>query len=205
MKIKYPRTFHFEWSEGCGSDDKIQYDLTNFLGKEIIITEKMDGENSTMMRDYYYARSLDSNNHPSRNYVKGLWGSINYLIPENFRICGENLYARHSIGYSDLESYFMVFSIWDGERCLSWDETLEYCDLLGLVPVRVLHRGIFDLDFIKSFSVDTDKMEGYVVRLSGEFGLSDFQRSVVKWVRKGHVQTDVHWMNQKIIPNLLKI
>ncbi len=31
--------------------------------------------------------------------------------------------------------------------------------------------------------------------------LEDFQKSVVKWVRKGHVQTDEHWMNRIITPN----
>lgn len=36
MKIKYPRTYHLEWSEGKTSDDKVQYDLIQ--GN----TEKMD-------------------------------------------------------------------------------------------------------------------------------------------------------------------
>jgi len=161
----------------------------------------MDVENTTMMNEYYYARSLDSNNHPSRNYVKGIWGNIKHNIPADFRICGENLYAQHSLIYNKLPSYFMVFSIWDKEKCLSWDETIEYCNLLGLIPVNVLYRGIFDLEQIKNFKVDTNKQEGFVVRLSCEFMLEDFQQSVVKWVRKGHVQTDEHWLNKEIKPN----
>jgi len=32
MKIKYPRTYHFEWSKGATSDDKIQKDLSNGKG-----------------------------------------------------------------------------------------------------------------------------------------------------------------------------
>lgn len=141
MKLKYPRTYHFEWSEGCTSDDKIQYDLSNFENKEIIITEKMDGENTAMMKDCIYARSLDSNNHISRNYVKGIWGNIKHEIPDGFRICGENMYAKHSIHYNNLKSYFLVFSIWNNEECLSWDETLEYCDLLNLTTVDDLSDG----------------------------------------------------------------
>lgn len=201
MKIKYPRTYHLEWSEGKGSDDKTQFDLSNFKNKEIIITEKMDGENTTMMVDSFYARSLDSNNHPSRNFVKGIWGNIRHDIPVDFRICGENLYAQHSLRYENLSSYFMVFSIWDKETCLSWDETIEYCNLLGLTPVKVLYRGLFELEFIKNFKIDTNTQEGFVIRLSGKFMLRDFQKSVVKWVRKGHVQTDKHWMNDIITPN----
>ena len=201
MKIKYPRTYHLEWSEGKCSDDKTQFDLSNFEGKEIIITEKMDGENTTMMNDSFYARSLDSNNHPSRNFVKGIWGNIKHEIPNNFRICGENLYAEHSLRYENLPSYFMVFSIWDKEKCLSWDETIEYCELLELTPVKILYRGIYDLDMIKNIKIDTKIQEGFVIRLSSEFMLDDFQKSVVKWVRMGHVQTDEHWMNKIITPN----
>src|SRR3990172_2533239 len=154
VRIKYPKTYHLEWSEGKGSDDKTQFDLSGFKGKEIVLTEKMDGENTTMMNEYYYARSLDGNNHPSRNFVKGIWGNIKHNIPADFRICGENLFARHSLSYRDLPSYFMVFSIWEKENCLSWDETVEYCDLLGLTPVKVLYRGEFNLETIKNFKPD---------------------------------------------------
>lgn len=200
-KVKYPRTYHLEWSEGKSSDDKTQFDLSNFEGKEIIITEKMDGENTTMMNDCFYARSLDSNNHYSRNYVKGIWSKIKHDIPIAMRICGENLYAQHSLRYNNLLSYFMVFSIWDKEKCLSWDNTVEYCEIFGLPQVKVLYRGMFDLEFIKQFKIDPTTQEGFVVRLSSDFVLDDFQKSVVKWVRKGHVQTDEHWMNKIIIPN----
>ncbi len=36
MKIKYPRTYHLEWSEGKSSDDKVQFDLSNFLEKKLL-------------------------------------------------------------------------------------------------------------------------------------------------------------------------
>lgn len=205
-RFKYPRTFHFSWSKGVASDDKILHDLSNFEGKEIVVTTKMDGENSSLMRDYCYARSIDSNNHPSRNWLKGLWGNIRYDIPENWRICGENLYATHSIHYSSLPSYFMVFNIWnENNMCLSYDETLEYCKLLGLETVPELYRGIFDVGILKGLinKLDLDKDEGYVVRLTESFKYEDFSKSVAKFVRKGHVQTDEHWTSQKIVPNEL--
>ena len=124
--IKYPKTLHIPWSLGVNSDDKMLKTTSQFDGRRVIVSEKMDGENTTMMNDSFYARSLDSNNHPSRNFVKGIWGDIRHEIPNGFRICGENLYAQHSLRYENLPSYFMVFSIWDKEKCLSWDETIEY-------------------------------------------------------------------------------
>lgn len=206
MKIKYPRTYHLEWSEGKTSDDKTLYDLSSFIGKEIVITLKLDGENTTMMKDSFYARSLDSNNHPSRNLVKGIWGNIKHEIPDNWRICGENLYAKHSIEYNDLSSYFMVFSIWNEKNeCLSVDDTLEYCKLLGLEHVPILYRAKFNEYFLQNFGIiDTEKDEGYVIRLCGSFKFDDFSKSVAKWVRKNHVTTDEHWTTQKIVPNKLK-
>lgn len=203
-KIKYPRTYHLPFSPGGTSDDKRLSSDSHFLGKEIIITEKRDGENTTMSRDYIHARSLDSVDHPSRHWIKGLWSSIRFDIPENWRICGENLFAKHSIHYSNLTSYFEVFSIWDENNwCLSFDETKEWCQLLGLIHVPVLWQGTFDEEFIKNYKVDTERQEGYVIRLAGRFDFDDFGKSVAKWVRKAHVQTDEHWMYNKIIPNTL--
>jgi hypothetical protein len=203
-KIKYPRTFHLPFSKGTTSDDKKLSSIDHFIGKEIIITEKRDGENSTLMRDYIYARSIDSIDHPSRHKLKALWGSIRFDIPENWRICGENLYAKHSIHYTKLKSYFEVFSIWNEKNeCLSWDETEEWCKLLGLTIVPVLWKGIFNEDFLRNYDINTEIQEGYVIRIINSFKYEDFNTSVAKWVRKNHVQTNNHWMYEKIIPNIL--
>ena len=118
MKIKYSRTPHLPFSQSITSDDKKLISVDHFIGKEIIMSEKRDGENSSLYRDYNHARSLDSSDHISQHWLKGL--SIRYDIPEDCRICGENLYAKHSIHYTNLESYFEVFSIWNEKNdCLS--------------------------------------------------------------------------------------
>jgi len=204
--VKYPKTYHFEWSEGLQNDDRVQLDLSAFEGANIIISEKMDGENTTMTSGRMYARSLDSVYHESQSHVKKLWGEIKHLIPENVRICGENMAAKHSIFYNNLDSYFLCFSIWDEDRCLDWDTTCALCDDFGLITIPILWEGKFDLDFLKNFhnTLDLKHQEGYVVRLRSAFLLKDFQRSVVKFVRNGHVQTSKHWRTEKIVYNRLK-
>lgn len=128
---KYPRTAHLPWSEGKTSDDKTLKDCSQFEGKRVIVTEKMDGENTSIYKDYIHARSIDGRDHWSRSWVKNLQAKIGYEIPDQWRLCGENLYAKHSIGYKDLSSYFALFSIWnENNECLSWDETKEYADTL---------------------------------------------------------------------------
>lgn len=202
---KYPRTLHLPWSEGMTNDDKILKSLDNFIGKRVIVTQKYDGENTSIYCDHTHARSLDSANHPSRDWLKKFAAEFQHNLPEKFRICGENLYAKHSIGYNDLESYFYGFSMWDDNNvCLSWDETVEWFQLLGVTPVQVLYDGLFDQGYIKSLFVDDGSMEGYVVRLADAFSYEDFGKSVAKFVRKNHIQTLDHWMFQEIIPNKLK-
>ncbi len=117
--FKYPKTLHLPHSPGLQNDDRLMplIDvLENFNGKEIILTEKLDGENTSMYIDRIHARSLDSGHHPSRSWVKSLHGQIKEMIPNGWRIVGENCYAHHSIFYDNLETYFYVFAIFDENK-----------------------------------------------------------------------------------------
>jgi hypothetical protein len=205
--FKYPRTPHLPWSEGATSDDKILKSVAQFEGKQVIITEKMDGENTTLYNDHLHARSLDSKHHPSRNWIKQMHAAIANDIPEGYRICGENLYAKHSITYDKLKTYFYVFSVWDNKNnCLSWDETKEWCDLLGLTLVPTLYEGEWNEKMINGkqpFKFDHEA-EGYVVRNANSFSYADFTKNIAKYVRKNHVQTDKHWMEIEVVPNKLE-
>lgn len=205
--MKYPRTYHLPWSPGFTSDDKVLTDLSSFVGERVIGSKKMDGENTTMRPDFVHARSLDSRGGIDRDWVKQLHAQIAHSIPENWRICGENLWARHAIHYIDLPSYFMGFSIWDDSNmCLSWDDTLQYFDLLGIVPVPVIYDGIWDEAKIRKLHEELDFMkdEGFVIRLARSFHYDDFGKSVAKYVRKGHVDDESHWRTQMLVPNELK-
>lgn len=204
---KYPRTPHLPWSLGVSSDDIRVIDTDHFTDQVVVVTEKMDGENSTIYNDHLHARSLDSRHHPSRDWIKQWHATIAHEIPQGWRICGENLYAQHSVAYAALKSYFYGFSIWDeNNHCLSWENTLEWFDLLGIDAPPVLYQGMWDEAAIceLSHTIDTDKMEGYVVRLASGFAYTDFQYSIAKWVRKNHVQTDTHWMFAKAVANGLE-
>lgn len=202
---KYPKTYHLPWSPGLQNDDRKMKQVL-FEGKDVVVTEKLDGENTTMYTDHIHARSMDSVNHPSRNWVKAFWGSIKHDIPSEFRICGENMYALHSIPYDNLDSFFYGFSIWSGNTCLDWDTTLEWFKLLGIVHVPVLYRGPYHQHIIDEIqqNLDLEKQEGYVVRLTDSFWMKSFQQNVGKYVRAKHVQTDELWMLKPVVPNKLK-
>ena len=203
--LKYPRTLHLPWSENIFNDDKVIKTLDYFAGKHVTVTAKMDGENTTMSCNGVHARSLDSKNYEYRTWVKKLWSEISYRIPPLYRICGENMFAKHSIHYKNLEDLFLVFNIWRSNRCISWYATNRICKSIGIKTVPVLWHGIFDIKTIKKLSeiksLNGDEIEGYVIRITDSFMLSDFSKCVAKYVRKNHVQTDKHWMQGKIIRN----
>lgn len=207
QRYKYPRTYHFPFSPGRSSDDKIFNDYEQyFKGKEVVITEKMDGENTTIYNDMCHARSINSAHREYHSWLLNYVRSFQYMLNDGERVCGEYLFAKHSIYYENLPSYFMVFSIWNGEQCLSWEDTVKRCEELNLITVPVLYKGIYDKNKIDEAikEVVNRNGEGIVMRLTSGYSYDNFNNSIIKYVRANHVQTDEHWSNQQIIKNELK-
>lgn len=214
MRTKYPRTYHLPWSQGATDDDKMHTPAeveAMFAGREVVVTEKLDGENTTIYSSgECHARSVDSGAHESRSYVTRRAREIAGCgLPRGWRILGENLYAQHSIPYDQLPDYFVVFGIANEDNiALSWDEVVEWSELLGMPHAPVLARGRWDArkvmamyPFRSRFS--SHVAEGYVVRTASAFPMAAFDDHVAKFVRRGHVQTSTHWMKQRVVPNRL--
>ena len=199
QRQKYHRSYHFPWSGTVHSDDKLNKDINCLEGKEVVVTVKMDGECTTMYNDDFHARSLDSKHNFTRDWVARLHSVIKHDIPEGYRFVGENLWAEHSIKYPDdyLEGYFYLFSIWKDNFCLSFDDVLEYAELLDLPTPKILYRGIYNEDIIKEIcnNLDTDLEEGIVTRTAEGYLLKDASKHLAKYVRPGHVQENAeHWL-----------
>jgi hypothetical protein len=118
-------------------------------------------------------------------------------------------HAVHSITYKDLPSYFMMFSMWIENKCLSWDETVEYANILELDVVPVIYDGIYDREKIEAEFKKYEKTnEGYVIRLADEFTYMDFRKLVGKFVLPSFRQvlnnSHGHWISKKIETNSLK-
>jgi hypothetical protein len=139
-------------------------------------------------------------------------------IPEQWRISGEYLYARHSLPYTrelgnPLRSFFYGFGVWDNHNdLLDWDTSIDVMAMLDIEPVPVLYDGPFRDDIIEGLaaSMDTTRQEGFVMRLADKMpypvgvGASGrFFDGIAKWVRAEHVTADRHWMAGPVIPNEL--
>ena len=203
-RVKYPRTPHLEWSRGLASDDIKVENVEHFVGKEVVVTEKLDGENTSLYSDgSLHARSIDGRNHPSRNWIKASWACRSWLIDDDLRICGENMFAKHSIFYDDLDDLFYGFGVYEDNYAHDWDITKDIIETVGYPTPCEFYRGIYDQNLLIEIAraLDPEKVEGYVVRTTEGFHINEFQTHVAKYVRERHVQTDNHWMFDEIVRN----
>ena len=190
-------------------------DCSHFEEKEVVMMNKLDGENTTAYADgHIHARSLDSDNHPSRNWVKKFLSSRLHELPKHWRLSGENMYAKHSIHYKGLEGYFYMFAMWnETNRCLSWKETTDWAQLLDIPICPVWYLGPWDEKVARAYGQQVDKgmfdehgneVEGFVTRATNAFEYHQFRKNVSKFVRKNHIQTSQHWIRAAIVKNELK-
>ncbi len=198
---KYPRTYHFPFSPGTTQDDKISADWMTITQHALVVTEKLDGENTCLKKSGVFARSHSA---PTRNpwaqNTWPIWDRIQHDL-DDLEIFGENLYGIHSIEYSQLSAYFYVFGIRSGMQWLSWAEVQQWCFLMDLPVVPVFQTGVFTpaglqtkiLEGMKAPSALGGIREGFVVRTEASFMEDDFGQNVLKYVRANHVQTDEHW------------
>jgi hypothetical protein len=200
---KYNRTYHLPWSPGSTNDDRIANSVDTLLGKEIVITEKLDGENCGMTREGVYARSHATFTiSPWSREVRQLHSILKHDLSDDVFLFGENMEGIHSIEYTNMTSYLYIFGVRDNNKWISWEEVEEYSYLLDVPTAPVLFKGVVNTyDELKTLVEDLvsqpsslgGKREGIVVRNAGSFDNDEFSENVMKWVRKGHVQTDEHW------------
>lgn len=213
---KYGRTYHYPFSPGTTSDDRISHQYREKLAciDTVIHTEKLDGENNCLSQYGVFARSHAAPTvSPWTRSLRERWNMIRGDLGE-YEIFGENLYAIHSILYPRIEEHYFVFGVRENDRWLSWEETrfIAACfdfptvPVLDTVKVNPAAPDMFDNRILElvarpgtfgSIDVHTGKpctMEGLVTRNVKDYAVEDFSRNVFKYVRKGHVKTDEHWI-----------
>jgi hypothetical protein len=215
---KYNRTFHFPFSPGATSDDKVATTTDKLIGVPIILTEKMDGSNTSLESRGCFARThAGAPTHASFDGLKALHAEIGFQIPSYMQFFGEWCFAKHSIAYEALPGYFLLFGIRELDSDVpfwyAWEEVEEYSQYFEIPTVPVLFKGTVSnekelKELVESFmnqpSACGGIREGVVARVQREFKDDEFPECVLKCVRKDHVQTTEHWKDQEIIRNKLK-
>ncbi len=210
MKIKYSHSWHLPYSEKMTKGDTKHSSDDHFHNKMVVVSIKMDGECTSIYDAISHARSLDSKiDSEDRRWIEAFrQNKIEGNISDTMRICGENLFYKHTCYYDDLESFFYCFSIWEDKKCLSWNETKEWCELLDIKTVPIIYEGVYDknrilIEFNKYIKENKD-VEGFVVRIQDEFYIEEFSFSLSKYVRETFEIPPQHWRHSKKTNNLLK-
>lgn len=221
---KYGRTYHYPFSLGTTSDDRIQHNYWDFIPKmkQIIHTEKLDGENNCLNRYGVFARSHAAPTTSAwTSHLRQKWDYIKNDLGD-IELFGENIYAIHSIEYKNIEHYYYIFAVRCLDKWLSWEEVCFYAAAFDFPTVPVLQiitnfekendyknnilalvqqNSVFD-----SFDIHTEKpcsMEGIVSRNIADYDVDNLSENVFKYVRKGHVKTDEHWTKNWKKANLI--
>lgn len=143
--IKYARSLHARISLGTTSDDRFMpkgYVKAFAQFPELVITEKLDGQNNCLSAKGVFARSHGSVSMlPWDKPLRERWGFIQDDL-DDLELFGENMFGVHSIGYRGLESYFYVFAVRQGDQWLSWSDVEEIASYFDFPTVPVLKRGV---------------------------------------------------------------
>lgn len=177
--IKYPSTRHLlplYWhdatttaEERMENDDTGVESLDDFVGKPLVVTQKIDGGNCMLVSDMetpVRARNGSSPRETMRPLYRegGLYWEqeVNQKLPERLQVFGEWVYAKHSIHYgcdceepcddigpslskltgvADERAYFQIFGVYDTvfNFWFSWPKVEEVADELGFPTVPVIY------------------------------------------------------------------
>jgi hypothetical protein len=206
-------------------DDHYHREPDFFVGKDVVITEKLDGAITQFAAGKVYARSsIAPTSQPWFSYVKSVTLPKLYHIKHNLQIIGEDLYGVHSIEYDALPDSFFMFHVLeraeenigtentDGDVFVPWGVVELFAREWDLQTVPVLFQGQFNsvdeitkwfFDHIGEPSEYGPTREGFVMRIANAFPFSEFGRNTCKFVRANHVQTDEHWTKHWKPANIL--
>lgn len=205
-RVKYPRTYHLPGSPGMQTDDRMMPSTAHWDGELITCTLKLDGANSSLYSDGLHGRSVRGRSHPSQSVLRALHAGLQ--IDPGLRVVVENLQAAHTLRYEHLAGLVYGLNIWEGDTCLSDEDTQLYFAVLDLPTPPALYRGPYQgqahLDSLAHAAVQAGH-EGVVVRLARSFTLRDFSLSVGKYVGADFARRrdagGHDWHRQAITPN----
>jgi hypothetical protein len=201
---KYPRTFHWPWSQQVHDDDSYHQDPSFFVGRDVNITEKLDGGNTALNAGLVYARSTGQEATQGWfAHVKKYHAWKTATLDPSITVYGEDLAALHSVDYKlPMDETYKVFQIREGDEFMSTYGMVTTAASLGMAVVPSLFYGQFKSveEITRWFETEIKKpsafgttREGFVMSTTYGFMADEFSQHVCKYVRKNHVQTDEHW------------
>lgn len=215
--FRFPHTPHIAWlGEGSPRDDKVlsSAEAEALLDGAAVVEEKLDGANlglSIGLDGSLRAQNRGAYLQPpfSGQFSRlAQWLSLHEdrlfdALNEHLILFGEWCAARHSMDYSRLPDWWLMFDVYDRREQCFWSTRRRdaLAERLRMATVPCLLREQVTLDELKQLLIARDSgyrngpMEGVVVRRENK----DRLLARGKLVRVEFTQAmDVHWRNRVI-------
>ena len=219
--FRFPHTPHLAWlGTGVPRDDKVltPTQVCELLSGSVVVEEKVDGANlgfsvdeDGRLRAQNRGAYLDLDDpkgqwKPLRRWLSVRQHALVELLTPDLMVFGEWCYAVHSVRYTGLPDWFLVFDVHDRALGEFWsvERRDELARRLGLDVVPEVGRGRFTVEGVKALlgrsALGDTAAEGLYVRR--EEGGHLLQRA--KLVRAEFVQAiDEHWSKRPLTANQL--
>lgn len=215
--FRFPHTSHIDWlGEGSPRDDKVLApdEVSTLLANDVVVEEKLDGANigfslgangqlQVQNRGQYLVEPYAGQFSRLTAWLALHGAGINSVIKPNLILFGEWCAARHSLNYSALPDWFLLFDVYDTRCGRFWSSARRntLAQLAGLATVPQLQQGKTTLSALKQLIATQPSryqqgpLEGVVIRQDSD----DWCERRAKLVRADFTQTiETHWSKRAI-------
>jgi len=218
--FKFPSTPHLTVPKGVRvRAEKVlnQDEIEGFLSSEIVIEEKIDGANLGVSFNQHGEIRIQNRGSYLTEPYEGQWKTLRDwlnrkedilfdLLTDKYILFGEWCYARHSIHYSKLPDWFIVFDVYSKNdlKFLSVDRRNTFIAGKDIKIVPLLGKGMYSFNDLQGFfrksMYSNAQSEGIYLRQDEKGWL----KTRAKMVRNSFIQSnEPHWSSRMIEPNYL--
>ena len=215
--FRFPHTPHLAWlGEGTPRDDKVLSDAeaAALLDAPVLVEEKLDGANLGLSlapdgairaqnRGQYLVAPHTGQFSRLNAWLAQRGATLCEVLGQNLILFGEWCAARHSVAYSALPDWFLLFDVYDRveDRFWSAQRRDKLAARLGLHVVAQISAGRTSLRNLQKLLASTpsayggDVLEGLVIRKDS----LDWCDARAKLVRADFTQAiGEHWRRRRI-------
>lgn len=215
--FRFPHTPHLAWlGEGAPRDDKVLSPsaVTALLAAEVVVEEKLDGANVGLSiapngslraqnRGQYLAEPHAGQFARLPAWLAQHGDCLRTALTSNLVLFGEWCAARHSLDYTALPDWFLLFDVYDRSEERFWSSTRRnaLASRVGLVTVPQVLHGKTTLMALKQLVASKQShyrdgpLEGVVIRRES----AEWCEARAKLVRPDFTQAiDTHWRKRMI-------
>lgn len=215
--FRFPQTAHIDWlGEGTPREDKllVAEEVAALLGGPVVVEEKLDGANlgfslapdgtlRAQNRGQYLAEPHAGQLKRLPDWLQVHGQTLETGLDEHLVVFGEWCAARHSLGYSALPDWWLLFDVYDRQAQRFWSSARRdaLARELGVTTVPRVDNGRHDDASLKQLMQAATShyregaLEGLVVRREDD----DWLQARSKLVRADFNQhIESHWRSRPL-------